>query len=274
LGVGLAASIRRCCKKQWSKASKAALLAVMSLTVLSACGPKAPDDLRVGPEANVIAVRDDASLKLEDIGLAHLAALDFPHGASAAVERLKPAALGRKVRLFFDGAERDLSGALAGQIYVRDEAGRWRWLQRDLVESGLARVRPKFADRSGAEALLPFEAAARTAKTGVWADSALAVRPADAKALSADIGAFVLVEGKVVSVGRAAHRVFLNFGADYKTDFTVTIPEEAWSAWPGGAPYLLNLKDENVRVRGILTQLNGPSLEAVTPAQIEALGPG
>lgn len=269
---GLTASIGRCCKKQLGTTLLAAWLIFALLAVLSACGPKTPHDLRVGPEAKVIAVKDDASLKLEDIGVAHLAALDFPHGASAAVERLKPAVLGRKVRLYFDGAERDFSGALSGQIYVRDEAGRWLWLHRDLVESGLARVRPQPSDRSGAEALLPFEAVARTAKTGVWADSALAVRPADAKALSADIGAFVLVEGKVLSVGRTAHRVFLNFGADYKTDFTVTIPEEAWSAWPGGAPYLLNLKDERVRVRGTLTELNGPSLEAVGPAQIEALG--
>lgn len=252
----------------------AVLLAAVLLSALSACGPKAPHDLRAGPEAKVIAIKDDASLKLENTGIAHLAALDFPHGAPAAVERLKSAVLGRKVRLYFDAAERDLSGALSGQIYARDEAGRWLWLQRDLVEAGLARVRPQPVDRSGAEALLPFEDGARGARKGIWADPALAVRNADENALSAQTGAFVLVEGKVVSVGRAAHRVFLNFRADYKTDFTVTIPEEAWSAWPGGAPYLLNLKDERVRVRGVLTELNGPSIEAVTPAQIEALGPG
>jgi len=139
----------------------AAWLIFALLAVLSACGPKTPHDLRVGPEAKVIAVKDDASLKLEDIGVAHLAALDFPHGASAAVERLKPAVLGRKVRLYFDGAERDFSGALSGQIYVRDEAGRWLWLHCDLVESGLARVRPQPSDRSGAEALVPFVAVAR-----------------------------------------------------------------------------------------------------------------
>ena len=274
MGVGLTASIGRRCIKQWGMPPMAVWMIAVVLSVLSACGPKAPHELRAGPEAKVIFVKDDASLKLENTGIAHLAALDFPHGAPAAVEKLKSAVLGRKVRLYFDGAERDLSGALSGQIYVRDEAGRWLWLQRELVESGLARVRPQSADRSGAEALLPFEDAARTAQKGVWGDAALAVRIADAKALSADIGVFVLVEGKVISVGRAAHRVFLNFGDDYKTDFTVTIPEEAWSAWPGGAPYLLNLKDENVRVRGILTELNGPSLEAVTPAQIEALGSG
>ena len=263
----------RRCKKQLGMAAAGALLATL-VAALSACGPKPPHGLRAGPEAKVVAVRDDASLKLEQAGLVHLAALDFPHGAATVAETPKTAALGRRVRFYFDGAERDQSGALSGQIYARDEAGRWFWLQRGLVESGLARVRPQPVDRSGAAALLPFEAAARGAKKGIWADPALAVRTADAAALSTETGAFVLVEGKVVSVGRVAHRVFLNFGADYKTDFTVTIPEEAWSAWPGGAPYLLNLKDEKVRVRGVLTELNEPSLEAVTPAQIEALGPG
>lgn len=259
------------CKKQLHVAHFGALLLAALLLLLSACGPKAANGLRAGPESKVIAIQDDASLKLDGGALAHLAALDFPHGTTAVVERLKQAALGRNTRLYFDGAERDFSGALAGQVYVRDEAGKWLWLQRDLVEAGLARVLPQAADNAGALALLPFEDAARTVKKGIWADPVLAVRPADAKALAANTGAFVLVEGTVVSVGRAAHRVFLNFGEDYKTDFTVTIPEEAWSAWPGGAPYLLNLKGEKIRVRGVLTERNGPSLEALTPAQIEAL---
>lgn len=250
----------------------AALLTLMSFAFLSACGPKAPHGLRAGPEAKVVAIRDDASLKIENNGVAHLAALDFPHGATAAMEALKTKALGRRVRVYFDGAERNDSGALSGQIYARDEAGRWLWLQRALIEAGLARVNPQSVDSSGAEALLPLEDVARASGKGIWSDPAFSVRAADAKLLSADIGAFVLVEGKVISVGRAAHRVFLNFGADYKTDFTVTIPEEAWNAWPGGAPYLLNLKDESLRVRGVLSELNGPSIEAVTPAQIEALG--
>lgn len=87
--------------------------------------------------------------------------------------------------------------------------------------------------------------------------------------MAKDVGALVIVVGKITSTGRAAHRVFLNFGADYKTDFTVTVPEEAWSAWPGGAPFLRRLKGEKVRVRGVLTERNGPSLEGVSPAQIE-----
>lgn len=266
------ASMAGNCKKQSRVALCGVLMIAMTCVLLSACGPKTPKGLRAGPEVKVIAIQEDASLKLEDGAIVHLTALDFPHGAAPAVENLKARALGRKVRLYFDGAERDFSGAVAGQIYARDEAGQWLWLQRDLIQSGSARVLPQATDRTGAMALLPFENSARDAKIGIWADSALAVQPADAQALSAQIGAFVLVEGKVVSVGRAAHRVFLNFGEDYKTDFTVTIPEEAWSAWGGGAPYLLNLKDETVRVRGVLTERNGASLEAVSPAQIEALG--
>ena len=75
---------------------------------------------------------------------------------------------------------------------------------------------PNAAHREGVVSLLEFEESARCAKEGIWAYPVFAVRPADAKALSAEIGAFVIVEGNVVLAGRAAHRVFLNFGDDYK----------------------------------------------------------
>lgn len=243
------------------------------LLVLVACGPKAPKGLRAGPESTAAAVREDSAVNLADGSIARFAAIEIVNPPTAAIEMMKARALGRRVRLYFDGAERDVHGALSAQIYVRDEAGDWFWLQKDLVAAGLARVVPQASDRTGALDLLSFENAARAAKKGLWADPAFAVLAADPAVLSPHMGAYVLVEGKVVSVGRAAHRVFLNFGEDYKTDFTVTIPEEAWPAWPGGAPYLLNLKDEKVRVRGVLSERNGPSIEAVSPAQIEALGP-
>jgi len=128
------------------------------------------------------------------------------------------------VRLYFDGAERDISGALSAQIYVQEDVGTWLWLQRDRVAAGEVRVSPNAAHREGVVSLLEFEESARFAREGIWAYPVFAVRQADAKALSAEIGAFVIVEGKVVLAGSVAHRVFLNFGDDCKTDFTVAIP--------------------------------------------------
>ncbi len=261
------------CKKQSRAAPRQARWrgALLLAALLAGCGPNAPHGLRSGPEFKVVAVQEEGGLKLENGGVARLAALDFPKGSADAVNILKRDALGRSGRVYFDGAERDAHGATLGHIYARSEAGAWIWLQRNLVAAGAARVAPQASDRNGAVALLSVEQAARSAKKGLWADPSFSVRAPDPADLSKDIGGFVLVEGAITSTGRAAHRVFLNFGADYMTDFTVTVPEDAWSAWPGGAPFLLNLKGEKVRVRGVLSERNGPSIEAVTPAQIEVL---
>jgi|GEM_PF-2451796 len=82
------------CKKQ-SRAARFGSLLSGVVMLLYACGPKSQNGLCAGPESKVIAIQDDASLKLEDGFIAHLAALDCLQGLAAPVENLKRAALGR-----------------------------------------------------------------------------------------------------------------------------------------------------------------------------------
>ncbi len=128
--------------------------ALVCAALLAACGPRAPHGLRSGPEFKVVAVQEEGGLKLDDGGVARLAAIDFPQGAADAVSLLKRDALGRSVRIYFDGAERGAYGASFGHIFARNEAGAWIWLQRSLVKAGAARVAPQGSDREGAVA--PF----------------------------------------------------------------------------------------------------------------------
>ena len=138
------------CKKQSLIARFGALFFGMLALMLSACGPQTPTGLRLGPEAKVISVQEDASLKLADGAIARRAVVDMPNGAGASTEALKRDALGRKVRLYFDGAERDSRGAISAHIFVRNEAGQWIRMQGALVEAGLERVHPQATDREGA----------------------------------------------------------------------------------------------------------------------------
>jgi micrococcal nuclease len=143
------------------------------------------------------------------------------------------------------------------------------WLQADLIEGGFARAYSRSDTRRCAPALLRHEAAARTAKRGIWANAFYRVRKPEE--LGADIGTFQLVEGKVASVRIGRERAYLNFGPDYRTDFTITISARVNKrlAKEGIDPASWNGK--TVRVRGWLSLLNGPEIELTHAEQIELL---
>ena len=101
------------------------------------------------------------------------------------------------------------------------------------------------------------------------ADPAYQVRKPDH--LDADIGTFQIVEGKVLSVKAGRDRTFLNFGPDYRTDFTVTISRRDAKRMTkeGVAPE--SLAGKTIRIRGWLSRLNGPEMELTHKEQVEVL---
>ncbi|MBT6118025.1 MAG: thermonuclease family protein, partial [Rhodospirillaceae bacterium] len=140
-----------------------------------------------------------------------------------------------------------------------------------LLAAGLVRVEiPEEAPDRLAE-LHAAEAAARAAGRGLWSDPAFAAL--DAAAVPPErIGGFAIVEGRVVEAAEVRGRGYLNFGSDWRTDFTVTAAPEVWRAmkragvdWSGYAGRIL-------RVRGWLEEYNGPMIELRSAAAIEVLG--
>ncbi|HMN86084.1 MAG TPA: hypothetical protein PKA74_08890, partial [Bauldia sp.] len=89
---------------------------------------------------------------------------------------------------------------------------------------GLARVHPLPGEAGCAGLLLRPESEARTARRGLWADPATAARTADDPSLLGRSGLYEVVEGRVVSVARGLRFVFIDFGRDFRRDFTVMVP--------------------------------------------------
>jgi len=183
--------------------------------------------------------------------------------AKRAVEAL---ALGRRVGLAFGGRRRDRHGRLLAHLFREDGL----WIQGALLERGLARVY-SFADNVALVAdMLGLERRARKARRGIWARSFYAVRtPAGA---ARDIGTFQLVEGRVLDAARVKGRVYLNFGPDWRTDFTVFIGPAALRAFRRAGVEPLALEGRTIRVRGWIRKRNGALIEATHAEQIEVLG--
>lgn len=82
---------------------------------------------------------------------------------------------------------------------------------------------------------------------------------------------YQLVEGRVVSVGEGAGRVYLNFARDWKSDFTISVARKDASAFQAEGIDLKALAGKRVRMRGWVIWRNGPMIEATHPEQIEIL---
>ncbi|MBT7757930.1 MAG: thermonuclease family protein, partial [Rhodospirillaceae bacterium] len=85
------------------------------------------------------------------------------------------------------------------------------------------------------------------------------------------LGGFQLIEGIVLKTALVRGRVYLNFGQDWRQDFTITVAPRDRRLFDRAGFDHQGLAGHRVRVRGWLKHYNGPSIEASHPEQIEIL---
>ena len=260
----------------------------LCLAGLAALGPIGPAPAQQRPASRVEAAceaarSEDAIRSVERAGevvlasgrVARLAGLRIPddsgaaEGASAWTGRFAgwPATLvGR--------GDPDRWGRVPGRLLV-DAGGSRLDLAESLVEEGLALVDPGEADRLCHPELLALEATARERGLGLWGgDRYKPVEAGNVERLLAREGRFALVEGRVRSVGERRHRTYLNFGADWERDLTITIPKRTWATMRDGGLTAESIKGRRIRARGVVEERQGPALEITAPDLIEILDGG
>ena len=144
-----------------------------------------------------------------------------------------------------------------------------KWLQQALLEQGLARVAIA-PDRSECAAeLFGFEAAARKAGLGLWAQSAYRIRT-DRDDWHPDLGTFQLIEGKLTRITARDGDMVLDFGGDGRNGLLAVISGADRRNFR--SPDLDGLAGRRLRLRGIVQESNGrPMIALSNPEQIELL---
>ena len=261
-------------------------LALPPLILLALAAPAAaqPEPAVAAPErSRAVEIVDGDTLVLEDgleVRLVGIQAPKLPLGrpnfqawplareAKAALSRLS---LDREVKLTYGGRRMDRHGRLLAQLYAVDEDGSELWIQGALLEAGMARVY-SFADNRGlVPEMLALETRARAQRRGIWAHPYYAIR--DPEAADAHIGSFQLVEGRVLETAVVRGRAYLNFGPDWREDFTVTLAPDVRRRFEAEGIDPRDYQAARIRVRGWLKSFNGPMIEVTHPEQIEVLAP-
>ena len=173
---------------------------------------------------------------------------------------------GRGVALATDDARRDRYGRLRAHLVRADDG---TWIQGALLAAGLARVHSLVDERTAVAAMLAIETRARAGRLGIWSEPHYRVRAAS----EADAGlhSFQLVEGRVRAAAVVRGRGYLNFGADWREDFTVSIAPRDRRRFEAAGIAVEDYEGRLVRVRGWIESFNGPMIEATHPEQIEVL---
>jgi len=157
-----------------------------------------------------------------------------------------------------------------GRLRAQAFSGDGRWLQREMLLRGLARVSLSPDRRECAAELHAAEMKARAAHAGLWAIAVYRVRdPASLR--WQDLGSFQIVEGRVLSAKVTGGRAYLNFGRDWRTDFTATISPEDMKTFRHATVDPYRYAGKSVRVRGYVERMNGFEIEVPSPEAIEIL---
>ncbi|MEQ8745897.1 thermonuclease family protein [Pyruvatibacter sp.] len=179
---------------------------------------------------------------------------------------------GGQVMLWSGGAERDRHGRRLAHTYVRTGDGGTIWFQGEMLRRGLARVYTFPDNRACAADMLATEAQARAQGLGMWGLDTYRVMDADEiDRLTEREGSYELVEGRVREAKIINGRGYLNFGADYREDFTISVSPRDMRSFRDAGMDLTALEGRMVRARGWLRSFNGPTIEATHPEQIEVL---
>jgi endonuclease YncB( thermonuclease family) len=236
-----------------------------------------PDELQRGGTAQVVAVIDGDTVILEDAREVRLVGIQAPKlplgregfakwpladGAKAALEDL---ILGKRVSLGYRGRSIDRHDRLLAHLFTKDGT----WVQGALLTAGFARVYSFPDNRALVRDMLVHEHRSRETDQGIWSHPYYV--GLDPLASARHLDQYALVEGRVSDVAVVRGRTFLNYGADWRQDFTISIAARDWHRFADDGISPDDYLGRRIRVRGWLKSRNGPMIDVTHPEQIKVL---
>jgi endonuclease YncB( thermonuclease family) len=215
------------------------------------------------PAGDRLIMSEGRSVRLAGVRLpgADEPATEPSAAARAALERLVS---GEYVGLGTQGEAHDRYGRLVAQIERADGL----WIQGALLERGLVQVQTRPGETARAGEMLALERGARAAGRGLWAETRFAARSAQDPGGIA--GGFQIVRGRVARIAPVGRYLYLNFGADWRTDFTVRLPRPEQKRLEARLGHdVAHLEGRDVEVRGFVLEAGGPLIALSHPEQLE-----
>jgi len=170
---------------------------------------------------------------------------------------------GKNIRVEFDIEKTDRYGRLLGYCFL-DKT----FVNAELIEQGYAVLYTYPPNVKYVELLVASQKKARERKKGLWGSFPVI----DHTQANSYINQIRSVEGVVLDSYKSAKCVFLNFGQNYKNDFSVIIFDNVLNTFKQKGIDPLNFYNgKKIRVNGKIREYNGPEIIINSPYEIEVL---
>lgn len=228
--------------------------------------------LRRTAPGRVEQVIDGVTVLLKDKKILRLPALDIPPDDDMAVAArdflARELPEGTEVYLYQTrrqdiGRLNRMGQTLAHLVRKKDGA----WINGRILAAGMARVMPSDVNPEKTSDMLKAENTAQQNRAGLWARYPVLI-PDNA---DKGIGSFRIVDGVVRNAATSQNNLYLNFGDNWRTDFTVMLTPGVRKNLARRGIDALALKERHVRVRGDIREYNGPFMELINPDALEVL---
>jgi endonuclease YncB( thermonuclease family) len=237
-------------------------------------------ELKQAASARVDKVIDGQTVLMTDGKIVRLLGIDYPFMAGdaeggpsilgkAALELFLPK--GKQVLLYQNKSRErgrlNRMGHSLAHLVIKD---RGEWVNGALVARGVAWAATDATNPAMAAQLYALEDAARKARKGLWSkDSPFGLLTPQTAAQGN--GTFRVIEGTVNRAATSKNNLYLNFGSDWRKDFTVMITPGIRKGLSKKGVDAMALAGQKIRVRGWLREWNGPFMELETPERLEVL---
>ena len=245
-------------------------------------------EMRSSGISRVVEVINPMTIKLKDGRMISLAGLDYPdldfydpgELAVTAQKVLEDFLIDKKVIVYqTPQSDRGRMNRMGHHIAhlarfddddTNDESSAV-WVEGLMLSLGLARVRTTKYNRQMAAQMQKLENDARALNLGLWDMKSYAIlTPEEA---TKHIGSYQIVEGTIQNVGMHKNNLYINFGNNWRKDFTLGISGTTLRSFSKEKIDPHKWNGLKVRVRGWIESYNGPFIEINHPERIELLSP-
>jgi micrococcal nuclease len=221
-------------------------------------------------DGDTVRLDSGHTVRLLDINtpeLAHSGRAAEPLGPQAQAA-LRAMVLGQRVAVQLGARVYDPYDRVLGHLFLERDTPN-RWVNGGMVAGGYAHVYTFPDNRLYGRELLVLEAQARATSRGIWGLQRWQTRQSDQCCDAQDMGKFMIVRGVVRHVARVQDISYLNFGDNWRTDFSIAIPRKQDKLFrKDGLKNYQDLLGQTIMVRGVVMPVNGALIRVTHPEQI------
>lgn len=184
-----------------------------------------------------------------------------------AKNKLKELIDNKEITLTYDKEKKDKYNRYLAYVYLKDGT----FVNAEMLKSGLAHLYSFPNNIAKYEELKKAENIARNQNLNLWSDTRWQVQNANSQKPIEKFrfGKYQMFKGKILNLVQVNDKIYLNFGNNWRTDFSVEIKTKDLKYFNFNP--LEYYKNKTVIVRGILIPVNGGLINVTHSQQIEII---